>query len=304
MEFSRNCPNCNKLIYYKNKYNLKNSEKRKALCKSCAIKRRITEEDRLLMSERIKGENNPMYGKIKEKNPFYKKIHTVETKEKIRQKAKGRIVSEDTRKKLSTINSGKNNPMFNKTFYKIWEEKYGKELAIQKYKEWKEKISKTNSGENNPMYGKPAPIKSGNGWSGWYKGWYFRSLRELSYMINVIEKLNLNWKCAEKSCYAIPYFYNNKNRNYYADFILNDKYLIEIKPKTLWETDLNKNKRKFALKFCKENNLVYKIRDPKLINTEILIKLYNQSTLYFVDRWDKKFKNILHKLAHEQYKEL
>ena len=34
------------------------------------------------------------------------------------------------------------------------------------------------------MYGRFSPRGSGNGWSGWYKEWYFRSLLELSYMIN------------------------------------------------------------------------------------------------------------------------
>jgi len=47
------------------------------------------------------------------------------------------------------------------------------------------------------MYGKPAPIGSGNGWSGWYKGWYFRSLLELSFMINVIERFKMSWQNAE-----------------------------------------------------------------------------------------------------------
>ncbi|MBR4316812.1 MAG: hypothetical protein IKP65_07630 [Alphaproteobacteria bacterium] len=43
--------------------------------------------------------------------------------------------------------------------------------------ELKKKYSEKSKGKNNPMYGKPAPKGSGNGVSGWYKGWFFRSLR-------------------------------------------------------------------------------------------------------------------------------
>ena len=82
------------------------------------------------------------------------------------------------------------------------------------------------------MYGKPAPIGSGNGWSGWYKGWYFRSLLELSFMINVIERFNMPWISAENQTYKISYVDTNlKQRNYYADFIIDNKYIVECKPK-------------------------------------------------------------------------
>jgi hypothetical protein len=67
---------------------------------------------------------------------------------------------------------------------KTYEELYGKEKANK----MKNNLSILNSGSKNKMYGKPSPQGSGNGWSGWYKGWYFRSLIELSYMVNVIEK--------------------------------------------------------------------------------------------------------------------
>jgi hypothetical protein len=36
------------------------------------------------------------------------------------------------------------------------------------------------------MYGKPSPQGSGNGWSGWYKGKYFRSIMELSFIVEYL----------------------------------------------------------------------------------------------------------------------
>ena len=49
-------------------------------------------------------------------------------------------------------------------------------------------MSASMSGEQNPMFGKQTPTGAGNGWSGWYKDWYFRSLGELSYVVNVLHE--------------------------------------------------------------------------------------------------------------------
>jgi hypothetical protein len=62
----------------------------------------------------------------------------------------------------------------------------------------KKKMSDSISGEKNFWFGKPSPVGSGNGWSGWYKGWYFRSLLELSFMIKVIERFKFSWKSADR----------------------------------------------------------------------------------------------------------
>lgn len=59
----------------------------------------LTEEEKIRMSERVLGENNPMFGKYGELNPFYGKTHTEETKRIISEKSKGRIPSDESRKK-------------------------------------------------------------------------------------------------------------------------------------------------------------------------------------------------------------
>ena len=53
------------------------------------------------------------------------------------------------------------------------------------------------------MFGRPTPQGSGNGWKGWYKGWFFRSLKELSYVVNVLEPNGDIWESAENI--KIPY---------------------------------------------------------------------------------------------------
>jgi group I intron endonuclease len=83
------------------------------------------------------GENNPAYGKgyrqLGEKNPMWGKHLSNEAKDKLRQFHLGKVVSDETRKKMSE--SAKNR----------------KKLISE---EVKEKIRQANIGENNPAYGK------------------------------------------------------------------------------------------------------------------------------------------------------
>jgi hypothetical protein len=46
------------------------------------------------------------------------------------------------------------NPMFNKSFYECWVNKYGKEIADQKLIDFKLQKTKETSGSSNPMYGR------------------------------------------------------------------------------------------------------------------------------------------------------
>ena len=75
------------------------------------------EEAKIAMSNRIKGENNPMYGvkgekhpsygikKVGKDNPFYGKHHSEETKTKLKELANNR--SQATNKKISEAKKGK-----------------------------------------------------------------------------------------------------------------------------------------------------------------------------------------------------
>lgn len=156
--------------------------------------------------------------------------------------------------KISHSLLGENNPMYGKNYQTHGIFKYAKSTAgktleqihgIKKAKQIKKRLHYVFSGEKNPMYGKPAPQGSGNGWSGWYKNHYFRSLLELMFIIR-----NPEIKSAEYI--KIPYIspYNNVNKTYMPDFI-QDNILIEIKPRKLINTPINKAKYCAARKYCK-----------------------------------------------------
>ncbi len=195
------------------------------------------------------------------------------------------------------------NPMYGKNYQSYGLIKYGKDrlgksneefFGKEKSNQIKLKLSLATSGKNNPMYGKPTPMGSGNGWSGWYKEWYFRSLLELSYMINVIERFHLEWKSAETSDLKIKYKgFNGIEKTYVADFIINEKYLVEIKPKKLHNSKIVQIKKNAAEDFCKERNFIYKLTyPPKLLSFEEIEILLSSNKLRFIDRYQEKYNSL------------
>lgn len=202
----------------------------------------------------------------------------------------------ELKEKLSKKLSGENNPNFGGTWHGehikgTWDSRYGLEKSLK----LKKQRSFYSSGKNNPMYGKPSPQGSGNGWSGWYNGWFFRSLKELSYMIFVIERFNLSWKTAETKEYKIEYVdWNEHLRTYHPDFLIEGKYLVEIKPKTLWNSDIVKRKKEAAIEFCNIKKFKYKLTESvKLITNNELKELIKQEKLFFTKRYQEKFNNLI-----------
>jgi hypothetical protein len=109
-------------------------------------------------------------------------------------------------------------------------------------------------------------------------------------MIKIIERFNLSWETGESKKYVVEYYdYKGNKRNYFPDFIISNKYVIEIKPKSLIGSDLVSRKKNAAIIFYKKLNLIYKIRSIGLIPTNELITLYNEKKLIFTERYEKKF---------------
>lgn len=265
------CPKCKNGRKCKNRLKYVSACIKKKLCYSCSKNNFIS---KLNDKERKKVFGRDTKG---EKNPFFNKKHSNETKEKL--------------SKFGKLHPNK--PMIGKSVYSVWLKKYGKEIADQKMNEYKRKQSLNSAGKNNPMYGKPSPIGSGNGWSGWYKGWYFRSLLELSYMINIIERFNLKWKSAESQPYKVKYkSFDGKERTYFADFIINDKYVVECKPKKLMKSDLVIRKAIAAKKLFQSKGLIYKLVSVRKLSNLEVKELYDKKMIIFTKRYEQKMINL------------
>lgn len=255
-----------------------NAIEKGSICKSCATK----------------GERNAMTGKCGDLNPFFGKKHSDTTKQLLREKDKSYMKSEEFSRRVTEGMQGKN---LARDIKAIWIEKYGFEEAKKRESNWREKIGIHSRGTNNPMYGKPSPIGSGRGISGWYDGWYFRSLRELCYVIEHIEPRSLEWKTGENADYCIPYTkYDGSARTYRPDFIVGNR-MVEIKPKRLWNTPLITLKRIAAEKFCFDRGLTYELVDIGPLQCNKLEMLVEQGRVKltekskeWLNRW--KIKNV------------
>lgn len=305
---------------YKSEVTKKRAEKKGTLCQSCGNKNAykknpqlsidiskrnsgviVSEETKKKMSkagkERWRKMSNDEYLKICESrkgegNSFFGRKHSKESLEKmLENKDYTYAQTDDFKKKVAR--HGKDNGMFGKKVYDVWIEKYGQEKADVLLDELKEKLSKSSKGKNNAMYGKPAPTGSGNGWSGWYKEWYFRSLKELSYMINVIEKNNWDWKAAECEELTIKYLsHDGTDRTYKADFLVENKWLIEVKPMKLMNSPTNKKKKEAAIKFCENIGIEYKMVDIEGIKNEQLIELVESGEVKLLKKYEDKLKRL------------
>jgi len=255
-------------------HNRDRMERLKRPCRTCGRKLMMStpgyweqiERTKKKLSKLFSGKNNPNFGV-----PM-----SEEQKKKLRRNAK--------------VLKGKDNYSYGKSVYDWWLEKYGKDIADEKMVATKKKWSISSSGEKNPMYGKPSPNGSGNGWSGWYSGWFFRSIHELSYMINVIEKNGHQWESAEQKKYAIPYVdWKGNQRTYFADFIIDGNLMIECKPIRLHKSAMVQSKQQGALKFCSEKGLTYRIECPILLSDDEIKKLHRENSIQFLPRYEEKF---------------
>ena len=112
------------------------------------------EETKQRISESLKGENAPWYGKQRseetkakigqaskerwsnpENHPMYSKHHTEESKEKMSKSHKGKTLTDEHKGKLSKANSGEHNPMYGVRLYGEDNPNYGNHKL---------------AGENNP----------------------------------------------------------------------------------------------------------------------------------------------------------
>jgi len=99
------------------------------------------------------GENNGMFGKSLYsvwlekfgKDEADKREENRKSKEKNKKENKTEQEKKEHGRKISIAISGENNPMFGKSFYSVWLEKFGKEIADQKYIQWKENLKKRNN---------------------------------------------------------------------------------------------------------------------------------------------------------------
>ena len=222
-------------------------------------------------------------GQLGEKNPFYGKKHSEKSKLGI-----GKYERSAETKQLARDNLARNRRDNTKSNYIIWLEKYGEDVANEKLKLFKEKQSIANRGERNSMYGRPSPQGSGNGWSGWYAGHYFRSLLELSFLVYLITN-KIQFETGELIKHSVQYETAGIVKNYFCDFyLIETEEHIEIKPIRL--TNTVENIAKFlAARTIHKKFKVMTENDFVKITPDEIVKLYSSGELVWLPRYEEKF---------------
>lgn len=269
-KYSRTCPKCQRILFYTNKCNRNTAEKKQLICRKCTA---------INISDKYLGHGNPFFGK----HHTSKSINQMNTNID-----RSKYKTSEFKEKMRTITTGNKNPMHGISVYSVWVHKYGEEIAKEKLIRLREKQSISSSGENNSMFGKPSPKGAGQGWKGWYKNdHFFRSLRELSYMIYLDEN-NISWSSAETNRFKVNYVdYNGVSKTTRPDFFINNDTVIEIKPKKLQKTPLVLLKRTAVEKFCKDNKLLYEMLDIE-INLEKIKRLHSDGIIKFMKKYEQK----------------
>lgn len=265
--YTRKCPLCNKTIFHTRAGNCRAAEKKKTPCRECGYSTR---------------------DQTGAKNPFFGKRHTADAKRKISKGDKSFANTTAFKAKMSAVTSGSKNPNYGTSNYERWLARYGVAEADRRQAVFKKKLSARMSGDGNPMYGRTSPQGSGNGWSGWYRGWYFRSLKELSFAVG-LDRSDVKWESADRKEFRIPYTdWSGNKRTYCPDFLVGKK-LIEVKPTKLKSTRIVLAKTQAAEVFCKERHLDFEIVDPPALPDNEVLLLFQAGEIKFTDRYRKMF---------------
>lgn len=264
---------CGHVVSYTLKGNAFEAVKKGRLCKECA---RLPH-------------NNGMYGKP---NPFKGRQHTEETKKILSYKSRARPRSESEREQ-ARINLAKVSNR--RPVYEIWVEKYGVEEADERQKAFAAKQSILNKGKNNSMYGKPSPGGSGVGWKGWFGGRFFRSMRELSFMVR-----NPEYRGGESAYWTASYLSaDGSERTTRPDFVCDEKKeVVECKPSKLHSSPTVLLKKRVMEELCLSRGYTYRIVDPPFLPKEEIFDLIEQGMVTFMEGYEEKVRRWYGNIDH------
>lgn len=185
-------------------------------------------------------------------------------------------------KKNPDKNKGNNNGMFGNNLKDAMINKYGKDIAEEKYTNWKSIKCTFKRGNLNPQYGNPPFENGGRSYHGWYNNIFFRSSFELIFLI---ENSGLDLTPADNKDFRVEYFNNNKSHFYYPDFYSKKTNTVyEIKSFQWLNKSPNNIKIDQAKKYFAEKNIKYVTvteKDLEYLNQSIGSK-YQMGKLIFL----------------------
>ena len=99
---------------------------------------------------------------------------------------------------------------------------------------------------------------------------------------------NISWQTADRKQWRIAYIQDNKQKNYYPDFVT-DTHIIEIKPLKLQHLEINKLKKQFGELFAAKIGMIYEMKDVKLLDTKFITLLIDEGLVQLLPKYGEKF---------------
>lgn len=265
----RQCPRCQNPVFHSNRDERDRAQHERKICRGCQAND---------YKVRFKGD----------KNPFHGRSHTEQTKRNLSLAHKGKRLSPEHRAKC--VPYLHRNRVIVRDYLSYWIGKLGEEAGRARFEAYQARLSDRNRGKANPMYGKPTPQGSGNGWKGWYRGWHFHSLREIQFYLQAEADGRKCLKIHAHKAYRVPYTDSHGTaRTYLPDFLLDDKFIVEIKPKKLWNTNENRPKFDAAKAFFAAKGLTFQVIDIQP-DAMTLKEKYLAGEITFTNRYENRFR--------------
>ncbi len=172
-----------------------------------------------------------------------------------------------------------------KSQYDCWVISLGQEGADKRLAEYLTNHKRTRPrGAAHERYGKPSHQGTGNGWKGWYRGHYFRSLREACCMLS-LDQAGVEWQPGETL--SIPYTFLGVQRTYRPDYVVGTQ-LLEVKPTRLHDTPRVSAKRVGAEAYCATKGLTYELVDVA-IDAEAVYEAWTTGLVRFDRDYESRF---------------
>jgi len=136
-------------------------------------------------------------------------------------------------------------------------------------------------------------VKARFSFKGYYKQWYFRSLKELSFAL-LCEKNHQTWESAEVPELSVTYIdVYGKVRTHWADFLVDKKTIVEIKPRAHQKGKTVQAKAEAMKQFCQEKGYRYMMVSPRKVSVLELKKLLESGEVILDKNCEKYVDNYI-----------
>lgn len=156
----------------------------------------------------------------------------------------------------------------------IWMYEHGIRKGRKMFKELMSKIADERRGKPGP---RPSPGTFGRGVSGWYRDLYFRSLKELSFILKYEKEHEVE---SAEAVIRVKYKDGDRFRHYYPDFILDKTIIVEVKCIYQRDDRITKAKMKALKRYCKTHGYTCRFEDAEIDHPAIK-NLYREGKVVF-----------------------